>query len=596
MDNTQRRLPLIPLSPLINTSSEYAKLLAETTKSLTNDDNTPSVKNNLQKNLIKEREKLDRLTKNMHNIQTSALSDFPINEVAKEIAYINCSLFRMVSLNEKWLCNFDKQSNIVPLLDFHRYLSHSFAHQIIINCEATKGLKKPTSIIGDLIQIAYILLNIYRDFSGCTAILSCLQMPEVQRLESMWNLCPMKLITAYKELVLMLSPRNDYEAYFRQLSLHMSQFLNTTPTKSQMILVPYMNAHLSTLRSLINTHVLSTTDVVLSSVGQEMLSSFVRVLEFCQQYSQMDPSEISEYRVSPKRQSKRNSGLRLSISLCLDLDQIRSSPNIYHWLVSRAYLNRHQLYTESLTVEPLHVGEIEIEPQEEYDLYWDFFTPKPPIKPVRSNKGIQETVVNNLEVSETTSPADTNEEQQRNIEQDVQSTPVNEADKKLSEAVKTPEEGTVATAVVNIPKKRNSSTQTMPILSPAAPEFIPTTMVKVEDDVVILDDDEEEEEWTGYPLGSQASNDDDEEWTGYPIQDDEEDEEEIWKGYPIPQEERTCPSSPSTPPQDEPMEEEYEWKISAIGKAAARRMQYSVSNTDTPRKRLPSPFAPSSST
>lgn len=37
-------------------------------------------------------------------------------------------------------------------------------------------------------------------------------------------------------------------------------------------------------------------------------------------------------------------------------------------------------------------------------------------------------------------------------------------------------------------------------------------------------------------------------------------------------------------------------QLHAIGKAAARRMQYSLSSTDTNRKRLPSPFAPSSST
>ncbi|CEP11889.1 hypothetical protein [Parasitella parasitica] len=407
------RLPLIPLSPYIHTSCEYAKVLAQTTKSLSEEESA-SIRTLLEKNLHKEREKLDRLTENMQSIQSSCLLDFNIYDIAKEIAYINCSLFRMVTLDKHWLCIFDKQSNIVPLLDFHRYLSHSFAHQIIY------GDPKRKSVI-QLIHLAYILLHVYRDFSGCTAILRSLYMPEVRRLQGMWEPCPPKLIQVYEELVAMLSPDNNYEAYHHQLWVHTNRFLNITPSKSQMIAIPFMQAHLATIQQLVQTHasVQAAADVVLSSAGQPLLDSTVHLLEFCQQFSEIDPPELEKYSSPPasatvsrrlsfqssvSSSNRRSSilgsskAIKLSTSPCLNLDHLRSNAKVYHWIVSRAYLSRSQLHSESLHVEPLAVGENELEVEEEDDLYWVFFNKDfaakdtatealkkdPPTKPSRS--------------------------------------------------------------------------------------------------------------------------------------------------------------------------------------------------------------------
>ncbi|GAN09993.1 hypothetical protein MAM1_0311c09526 [Mucor ambiguus] len=376
------RLPLIPLSPYVQTLREYAQVLALTAKSLSEQQDNANIKSSLEKSLNKEREKLDRLTKSMQSIQSSCLLDFNIYDIAKEIAYINCSLFRLVTLDPTWLCNFDKQSNMVPLLDFHRYLSHSFAHQVVY------GDPKKKSVI-QLIHLAYILLHVYRDFSGCTAILTSLHMPEVRRLESMWASCPARLMQVYQDLVVMLLPDNNYEAYHHQLWLHTHRFLDMIPSKSQMIAVPFMHAHLAIIQNLVQTHasVQAAPDVVLSSAGQPLLASTVQLLEFCQQFNKMDPADLEQYAVvtnkrasiqssssSNKRASTSNSkAIKLSSSACLDLDILRSDANVYHWIVSRAYLTRSQLYAESLHVEPLAVGEIELEPEEEHDLYWDFF-------------------------------------------------------------------------------------------------------------------------------------------------------------------------------------------------------------------------------
>lgn len=416
------RLPLIPLSPLTQTSIEYAKALAQTAQSLSetttegvsstnnNTTNTSDIISILNKDFSKEREKLDRLTKEIQNIQSQFLADLNNYEIAKEIAYINCSLYRLVVLDKNWILNFDNQSNMVPLLDFHRYLSHSISHQIIYSIVEEEGRSKNNkrmSLIGSssnnnnaiaqIIQIAYILLHIYRDFSGCTAMLTSLQMPEVQRLDILWGQCPSKLVSVYKELVAMFSPHNNYEAYQHYLWLHTARFLNaTTPLmKSQMIAVPFMHAHLAMIRNLIHTHSVVAinnsnqrvnNNNVLSDAGEKIFLSAIHVLEFCQHHSRIDPADLEvvvpttgssrRLSISSNRRNSLNSvsGLKLSISPCLELDRLHSNPSKYHWLVSRPYLTRSQLHQESLQMEPLAIGEIELEAEEEYDLYWDFFS------------------------------------------------------------------------------------------------------------------------------------------------------------------------------------------------------------------------------
>ncbi|RCI00838.1 hypothetical protein CU098_010270 [Rhizopus stolonifer] len=703
---TAKRLPLVPLSPLIQTSCEYAKSLAHTTQLLSEEPSgTSSI---LEKDLAQQREKLDQLTKNMQSIQSLFLTGLDSYQVAKEIAYINCNLFRMVILDEKKLSNFDKQSNIIPLLDFHRYLSHAFAHMLIYGDDSSPKKSSSNSMVAQLIQIAYILLHIYRDFSGCAAIMTCLHMPEVQRLQFVWHQCPTKYLNVYKEIVAILSPYNQYEAYHHQLWLHTSRFLNTTPNKSQMIAVPFMHAHLGIIRNLVHTQRLSSpfvkddaVEVILSESSQQALASVTRLLAFCQQHAHIHPIELEKYSTpimthrrlsfqsSQRSSAKPIHSIKLTIGPCSELDGLRSSPTIYHWLVSRAYLTKSQLHSESMYVAPLAAGEVNLETEQDDDddMYWEFFEQEVPTKVVSSHSLApakppkqlkdQQTVVDELVIhkppeinkQQTSSKSDMNDNgnsnDNRNSTSSKKSTVSNtKEDVARNTETKDMDSGSKSSRsednfeileyeqnkTKNMPTKtenneesteQNADKSKKPLLSPTAPEFVPQKLQRSlekfndnddDDDVIILTE-EDDEEWAGYPLDSTpsqtvADTEDDEEWTGYPItssqeeDEEEEDEEEVWRGYPVPQEEEEdeqllpSPISPFTPRADEELTghsneewkgyqktleeaanptETHVWNNNAIGKAAARRMQYSVSNVDT-RKRLPSVFAPSAST
>ncbi|CEI88100.1 hypothetical protein RMCBS344292_02501 [Rhizopus microsporus] len=685
MSATLSRLPLIPLSPLVQTSIDSAKYLAAITQNLSeHPDDT-----RLQKHLSSTREKLDQITKHTQTIQVSFLTQFSTQEIAQEIAYINSQLFQLVVLDSTWIANYDKRVNVIPMLDFHRYLSHAFAHEVI--CSSSRG---DANIVAHLIQIATALLFVYRDFSGCTAILKCLQMPEIQRIENVWSQCPPKMIKMFKELLPLISPDNQYEVYRQALWSLTHTFLDIPPMQSRMVAIPFMHAHFQVIQTIPST---------------------VQVLEFCQQLTKIDPNLLGPTTSSVKftQDLKRPS---------VDLEKLHTNPAVYHWLVSRAYLTYAQLRCESLHVIPLTAEEKLPEIEEEHDMYWKFFRLEEEeeendealkdveMKLIKTQEDITDQAQvpsssgSNNKVDDShnyTAAADDDDDDAMEIV-DTESLVIesnkfestNEIDKVDESNTRTQQDNQIiATKEMAIPDtaSQNNTEEIETTSDKAQQESLPikentvtkeeeeeeekeiapkddtssissnkkpgdredayhseesinntsklsseefecidqsassTNGISTESDIVAFDkddtndqnlaashttpdpapttttagispeEDENDEEWTGYPYDDSAKeqDDEDEEWTGYPVStpDEEEDEEEIWKGYPAPEQHIIEECNPSFVPWDK------RGQLQAIGKAAARRMQHSLSSTamtETARKRLPSSFGQSS--
>lgn len=628
MPTYPNRLPLIPVSPLIQASIETAKFLAKITQKLssTPDDII------LQKHLSATKERLDQLTKNIESVQTSFLIEFSLQSIAQEIAYINSQLFRLVILDSAWIANFDKRVNMIPLLDFHRYLSHALAHEVIYHSEK--------DIISHLIQLAYLLLFVYRDFSGCTAILDCLQMPEVQRLENAWSQCPPKLIKTFKDLLPILSPEGQYEAYYQTLGSLTRSFLNQQH-RPCMIAIPFVQAHLRIIHD---------------------APSAIQLLKFCQQLVQIDPVLLPHMQETSKR-----------IKNVMNLEQLKTNPSVYHWLVTRPYLTRSQLKLESLQIVPPADDEAVLKEEEEEDFYWTFYRVEgidsdlqpdhPPIKPsesleehhaivpqkifesyklpVKSDSEESSQVEEILAVSENNDgPSHSNQNDDiviDNDDDDDEPILVNDSKTDLDENDGNEEEDD--TVVLSLKSRReyepglniqkvdseseksfsshvptesdkikhessdNEPEQTQskevsqleiepkPTLSVTAAEFVPTVTP-----LTASEEEENSEEWTGYPISNvEEEEENSEEWTGYPIsnvEEEEEDEGEVWTGYPVPEHAT----------EEEKQDTSFEtWnkncQISAFEKVTAGHIQHSLSSNialETGRKGLPSPFGSSS--
>ncbi|KAI8981718.1 ras guanine nucleotide exchange factor domain-containing protein, partial [Mycotypha africana] len=579
-------LPLIPLSPLFQLSREYKKVVAQTKETLLFDCHSTGKEGQeqgqllerdiLEKRLAKATEKLDRLSTTLPSIQRSFLNDFNIYDVAKEIAHINSSLFRLVSLTTV---------DTNPLLDFHHYLSNAFAHQIIIETGASSSSTPTTTtsrnstrkrkycIIAHFIHIASILLSIYRDFSGCMAILACLQMPEIQRLHPLWAACPSKFTQSYKEMVKMLSPDNDYQTYYEQLKLHTLRFMipNDTNT-SPMIAVPFIQAHLSIIQKLIQQHAFVSPKTALSQSNHP--------------HSNQHPVVL--------------------LSMCSDLNLIRSNANIYHWLVSRAYLTKQQLNMESVLIQPLGSAEMLPSPhldeeEEEKALlqHWHLFRWSlyqkhyQQLQQQQRQQQEEEDEIKELDVSKPLSTMDSHvqggqassrtasstvavddpcqEEADTRIKVKDRESLLQETNSNNNKIEKEEQIGNTTWSQTN----RSKAHQTMAFSTAVdknrcnglprqgSEEMTKHTIVDDEDEdshTIIILAENDKEDWTGYashhahgtleyktsstestyPVDGKVTveeeEDEEEEWTGYPVDvasQEEDDEDEIWRGYPI---------------------------------------------------------------
>ncbi|CAO3675473.1 unnamed protein product [Rhizopus stolonifer] len=559
------RLPLIPLSPLTQASIESAKCLSKITQNLSEipDDAL------LQKYHDSSQERLDQMTRSIQSIQSSTLADFDPQDIAKEIAYINTQLFRLVVLDATLLKNFDKQVNAIPLLDFQRFLSHAFAHEIISGTQ--------NNIIHQLIQIASTLLFVYRDFSGCTAILECLQMPEVQRIETTWNQCPPKMINAFKSLLSLLSPERDYEDYVNTLGSLTLPYLSAKP--GGMVAIPYLYAHLLMVHQVPST---------------------LQILQFCQQRIPIEAFSQKTMQGAIRR---------------ADLDQLQSDPSVYHWIVSRTYLTRPQLYYESLQNVPLAPGEILLEGKEKNDLFWEFYgieeeieSPKVSQKSFDGGEGSQLWVpVERAEESSSGELETISEEEHYEIVDEADAYEVPESSSSVVVEQKVDNLRKEYTPNLNfddtdsekddvVPEIKRSELKVVeseikPTLSATAAEFVPTTSLKAPEE------EEYEEEWTGYPVKEEEEEEEDEEWKGYPIgnieeqENEDEEDEEVWKGYPVP-----VSAIKEHIPSFEPWDKA--GMPQPFGKTAVGHIQHSVSSnivTSTGKKKFPSLFVSTSS-
>ncbi|KAI7901073.1 uncharacterized protein BX663DRAFT_544587 [Cokeromyces recurvatus] len=523
------RIPLVPLSPLIKMSWEYAEILAQTKKKLSVDNNTPEVRASLNQIYIDKTEKLDQLTRDIQSVQASSFFDFNIYEIAKEIAYIDCRLFQMIVLDNKSLYGL----NVKPLLDFHQYLSHSFAHQVIYHNS------KPTIII-QLIQVAYILLHIYRDFSGCTAILISLQMPEVQRLH-IWSECPLHFLDIYKALTTLLSPDRHFEAYHHQLGLQIAHFQNRIPNKSQMIAIPFIHAHFSIIKELLQPLPHGIESEPSKDEYDDLYESFVvhyklnhesnltlseEVLHIDKKPDQPSscfiPTEEGIIMEDTRLANKMREDNTTILNSVLE-DNILNNPEASHqkemhvtrflYNESQFGLYNSQIKDESYTcITKVKSSDITIynDEKEEIEAF--------------EEKHVYE---NNQQISLNASISS-----QKEIEEEMSY--VNQESLSLTKVI--------PTSTLQLIKLESNGYKMKSNL-PLALDKTKTTNLMIVTEESNDDGDDDDEVWTGYPIRDSHYQPienmfrDEEEWTGYPVHSDEEDEDEIWKGYPISKEE-----------------------------------------------------------
>lgn len=400
--DTNSGLPVIPLSPIAQSYIICSNALNLATEKLTEAKKAnPPVQVGVLRGLLEtskvEAHRLNSLTRKMQSVEAATALFWDPDALARQIAVIDCQLYGHAFLDKRSLSQLDQtQTKLVHLVDFHHYLSHSVAHQLVYWAELTSNSElaaevvppvHPTkdSLVTHLVRVAYLLLHAYRDFSGFAAIIRALLFPEVRRLnKKLWHNCSSRTKDMFRELANLVSPSKHYAAY--QVALRSKLELYVQGHGSMMIAVPWIQPHLLSIRSIVTAYTagdnedhMSLGDIVLSAPGARKLDMELAILELCQQNTCSGDFSLQDilstgglYPLKPHNNSnsKRASmaasatkaihieGLRAAVIPVANLNHLAPGEQLtHHWLVSRVYLRKDQLINESIEVEPLKAGE-----------------------------------------------------------------------------------------------------------------------------------------------------------------------------------------------------------------------------------------------
>ncbi|CAG8746643.1 10894_t:CDS:2, partial [Acaulospora morrowiae] len=371
-------LPLIPFSPLTRQAISYAHELATisqkvsvaTQKSENNGDSLASIRK-LNEELRQQRTRLDMVNNQIQSICEVTLLHWDFNAVAQQLTIIDSQLYSKVEFRKDMLSKDRKNSKAQACLDFHRYLTNSFTHQFIIYADTSRPLENQSrsnshareNIIVQAIRVAYLLLNVHRNFNSFTALVKALTSPEVRRIRRLWLNLPHRMSQNLKELSSFVKKDNDYKVYKDALVQKMSDFRDIGPG---MIVIPWMQPHYEEIKTINQSYSSGksgdSNEVILSQPGALKLESIFTLLERCQGNH---ASDEGEERGSGRKGSPSTSRIKdpividgSKIPLPLDLSCLGFGDlGLHHWLVSRVFLTKQQLIDESIEIEPLAENE-----------------------------------------------------------------------------------------------------------------------------------------------------------------------------------------------------------------------------------------------
>ncbi|KAI9308095.1 hypothetical protein BJ944DRAFT_260904 [Cunninghamella echinulata] len=336
-------LPSIPVSPLIQQSLNCASQLAEFTKKIA--DQQKDDVDYYEQQSIAQRIKLDLITKQMHSVRDLLYHHWQPEALAKQIVIINVDLFL--------------HHQVKQLNDFHTYLLHSLAHQIIISNSHSYA-----TAFDFAIRLARCLHQ-YRDWNGCMAVLRCLSLPPLKRLYYstttttshplihdfpwMQQDIDSSYLQAFQQSLLPLRPYSlEAHEHKRTRSLSTSSFHSKKKKKTTYVIsIPWFPPILD----------------LVSEQDREILMDICRYNHWPKQPSitralfNLSDNDNNNMNSSPLK----NIPPMLPSSSIFDLATSLGQGDllICHWLLSRAFLTLDQLDSESEIIKPTSNNEIQ---------------------------------------------------------------------------------------------------------------------------------------------------------------------------------------------------------------------------------------------
>ncbi|CAJ0748106.1 20948_t:CDS:2 [Entrophospora sp. SA101] len=385
---TPLHLPLIPFSPLSRNVLQYSQDLDAAKEKISNikqrnpqrknddDDNSHlSQLRSIEDEIRTIESKAEKLNKEINLVSEVNLLYWDADVIAAQLTIIDCDLFRKIDFKKDFQTKDKKNSKPQACLDFHRYLTNSFSHQLITfdNVKSSGSLSRGNgaqhpreSIIAHAVRISYYLLNVYRNFNSFAAIIKALISPEVRRIRRLWSNIPARTNQILKELSNHIKPDNDYSAYKEILFQKLESFREGN---QETVVIPWMQPHYEEIKQINQSYGTGksggdSSEIVLSPPGARKSMLICSLLEQCQLNiisQELDGDELAFSRKTTANTStSRTINIDgVNIKLPYDLSKLGvGNLSVHHWLVSRVYLNKQQLIDESIFIEPLIENEL----------------------------------------------------------------------------------------------------------------------------------------------------------------------------------------------------------------------------------------------
>ncbi|KAF9349875.1 hypothetical protein BGX26_011893 [Mortierella sp. AD094] len=393
---TKKNIPMIPISPLTRQALLYSYALSQVTqrfeqaKQGSSSQGSPSSSGSRDlaslRRLIEDvriqRAKLDAVNVQIQSVSTSVITSWDPDMIARQITVIDTQLFKDVTIPKDLVRSDRKTSAAQRCIDFETYVSHSVAHLLLLEWNASRQhspinspassknhAPAPINAVAHMIKVANILLNVYRNFNGFMAVMRALTSPEIKRMHKSWSGIASKLKDSFKKLVQIYQAHDSARCYREAIIQKLDAFQDVG--KDAVVAIPWMRYHMDEVKSIINSYLTGhestdgSGDVVLSAPGARKLSAVSALLMQCRtnengafdrQDVDANPSQSSAN--AKHREAIQIDGLKMPLTPIWDLTSLGTGDiSLHHWILSRPFLNKQQLIDESLEIEPLFNGE-----------------------------------------------------------------------------------------------------------------------------------------------------------------------------------------------------------------------------------------------
>ncbi|KAJ3012515.1 hypothetical protein HKX48_006247 [Thoreauomyces humboldtii] len=301
-----------------------------------------------------QRSKVQELQALTESVVTTSLSSWRPDDLARQIAIIDAGLFASVNARQDLA---RRATRIGPgakvCLDFNRYLERLCIHAVLSAQPSAHGEDAPTAracVFSLLISVAHLLFYQYRDVNGLCAVMRALHSPELRRLRKAWDSVPSKTIdtfNALEEAVGSDTGREHLELIAQILQYHYSG-------GGVLSVIPFLGPFVTDVEDLHNAYSAGMDgdkgEAMLSEIGARSLEEVLSTIELCQGVGKPDPSLGKAGKAAASRTGRAGHPEKEGPN---DLTSLGvGNRALGHWLLTRVYWSRVELWSRSGECEP----------------------------------------------------------------------------------------------------------------------------------------------------------------------------------------------------------------------------------------------------